>query len=190
MRGGGGGGSGRMTSEQFFFCCYNRSAIFFFWACAVQIFFIVFFSDRGEGGGVLKLGLNVFHHNNNFNLINIYSAKTITIEYKKLRVYWCFALQFFFHNVACANFFNALLGLCKFFFTNSSIPPPPPPPHPPRDQLVRPLRLSEIPFFTYIVQSYKFAIFVSSNHLAYTKYGQGPTSTWKIKKPKKNGVET
>ena len=36
----------------------------------------------GRGGG-LKLGLYVFHHNNNFNLRNIYSAKTITIEYKK-----------------------------------------------------------------------------------------------------------
>ena len=29
---------------------------------------------------MLELGLYVFHHNNNFNLINIYSAKTITIE--------------------------------------------------------------------------------------------------------------
>ena len=37
----------------------------------------------GRGGGGLKLGLYVFHHNNNFNLINIYSAKTFTIEYKK-----------------------------------------------------------------------------------------------------------
>ena len=42
-----------------------------------------FFSEGEEGG--LKLGLYVFHHNNNhFNLINIYSAKTITIEYKKI----------------------------------------------------------------------------------------------------------
>ena len=61
------------------FCCYNRSVNFFFWACAVQTF-------RKGGGGGLKLGLNVFHHNNNnnFNLINIYSAKSITIEYKKI----------------------------------------------------------------------------------------------------------
>ena len=43
-------------------------------------FFIVIFLGRGGG---LKLGLYVFHHNNNFNLINIYSAKTFTIEYKK-----------------------------------------------------------------------------------------------------------
>ena len=40
-----------------------------------------FFSE-GEGGG-FKLGLDVVHYNNNSNLINIYSAKTITIEYKK-----------------------------------------------------------------------------------------------------------
>ena len=46
------------------------------------IFFIVIFFRKWKGGG-LKLGLYVFHHNNNFNLINIYSAKTITIEYKK-----------------------------------------------------------------------------------------------------------
>ena len=57
---------------------------FFFWACAVQFSFIViFFSEGVEGGGGLKLGLYVFHHNNNFNLINIYSAKTITMEHKK-----------------------------------------------------------------------------------------------------------
>ena len=34
-------------------------------------------------GRLLKLGLYVFHHTTNFNLINIYSAKTITKEYKK-----------------------------------------------------------------------------------------------------------
>ena len=57
--------------------------IFFFWACAVQIFFIViFFRKEREGGGGLKLCPYVIHHNN-FNLINIYNAKTITIEYKK-----------------------------------------------------------------------------------------------------------
>ena len=44
----------------------------------MQTFFIVIFFSEGEGG--VKLGLYVFHHNNNnFNLINIYSAKTITI---------------------------------------------------------------------------------------------------------------
>ena len=56
----------------------------------MQIFFYsnLFFWKKGGGGGRLKLGLYVFHHNNNFNLINIYSAKTITIEYKKkLRIY-------------------------------------------------------------------------------------------------------
>ena len=49
----------------------------------MQIFFyiVIFFGRGGEGG--LKLGLFVFHHNNNFNLVNIYSAKTITIAYKK-----------------------------------------------------------------------------------------------------------
>ena len=72
-----------MTSEQFLFCCHNRSANFFFWAYAVQILFIVIFFRKGRGGG-LRLGVYVFHHNNNFNLINIYSAKTITIEYKKI----------------------------------------------------------------------------------------------------------
>ena len=53
----------------------------------MQIYFDgnIFFG-RGGGGGWrgLKLGLYVFHHNNNFYLINIYSAKTITIEYKKI----------------------------------------------------------------------------------------------------------
>ena len=74
-----------MTSEQFFFCCYNRSANFFFLGmCRAKFFYSNFF---GRGGRGLKLGLYVFHHNNNFNLINIYSAKTITIEYKKLWIY-------------------------------------------------------------------------------------------------------
>ena len=49
----------------------------------MQIFFYSNFFRKRRGGG-LKLGLYVFHHNNNFNLINIYSAKTITIEYKKI----------------------------------------------------------------------------------------------------------
>ena len=45
-------------------------------------FFIVIFF--GGEGGRLKLSLYVFHHNNNFNLINIYSTKTVTIENKKI----------------------------------------------------------------------------------------------------------
>ena len=49
----------------------------------MQFSFIVIFFSEGEEGGGLKLGLYVFHHNNNFNLINIYSAKTITMEHKK-----------------------------------------------------------------------------------------------------------
>ena len=48
-----------------------------------KLFFEVIFFRKGRGEG-LKLGLYVFHHNNNFNLINIYSAKTIVIEYKKI----------------------------------------------------------------------------------------------------------
>ena len=48
------------------------------------IFFILIFFRKGRGGGVLKFGLYVFHHNNNFNLINIYIAETITIKYKKI----------------------------------------------------------------------------------------------------------
>ena len=51
--------------------------------CRAIFFYSNFFSE-GEGGR-LKLGLYVFHHNYNFNLINIYSAKTITIEYQKIR---------------------------------------------------------------------------------------------------------
>ena len=70
-----------MISDQFFFCCYYRSAVIFFWAHAVQIFFYSNFFGRGGG---LRLGLYVIHHNNNFNLINVYTAKTITIEYKKI----------------------------------------------------------------------------------------------------------
>ena len=52
--------------------------------CRANFFYIIIYFSVGEGGGGLKLGLYVFHHNNNFNLINIYSAKTITIEYKKI----------------------------------------------------------------------------------------------------------
>ena len=80
---GGGGEWKNKTSEQFAAIIGLQS--FFFWACAMQIFFIVVFFRKGRGGGV-KLGLYVIHHNNNnnFNLINIYSAKTITIEYKKI----------------------------------------------------------------------------------------------------------
>ena len=58
--------------------------IFFSGHVPCNFFFIVIFFRKGRGGG-LKLGLYVFHHNYNFNLINIYSAKTITIEYQKIR---------------------------------------------------------------------------------------------------------
>ena len=51
------------------------------------LFIVIFFRKARGGGGGLKLGLYVFHHNNHFNLINIYSAKTITIEHKKLRIH-------------------------------------------------------------------------------------------------------
>ena len=70
-----------MTSEQFFFCCYNRSTNFFYLGMYRANFFYSNFFWRGGG---LKLSLYVFHHNNNFNLINIYSTKTITIENKKI----------------------------------------------------------------------------------------------------------
>ena len=72
-----------MTSEYFFFAAILGLQIFFLQGmCHANFFFLVIFFGRGGGG--LKLGLYVFHHNNNFNLINIYSAKTITIEYKKI----------------------------------------------------------------------------------------------------------
>ena len=79
------------------------SAIFFSGHVPCKFFFIVIFFFRRGGG--LKLGLYVFHHDNNFNLINIYSAKTLMF----------------------ANFFNALLGLCIFSFLQILSPPPPPP---------------------------------------------------------------
>ena len=46
----------------------------------MQIYFDgnIFLEVEGGWGGDLKLGLYVFHHNNNFDLINIYSAKTRT----------------------------------------------------------------------------------------------------------------
>ena len=52
----------------------------------MQIYFDgnIFFGRGGGGWRGLKLVLYVFHHNNNFYLINIYSAKTITVEYKKI----------------------------------------------------------------------------------------------------------
>ena len=52
--------------------------------CRANFSYSHFFFGRGGGGLGLKLGLYVFHHNNSFNLINIYSTKTITIEYKKI----------------------------------------------------------------------------------------------------------
>ena len=63
---GGGGEHGEWKND---FC-----AIYFASIKGLQFFFIVIFSE-GEGGGGLKLGIYVFHHNNNFNLISIYSAK-------------------------------------------------------------------------------------------------------------------
>ena len=69
-----------MTSGQFFFfAALIGLQIYFSGHLPCRFFYSNYFSE-GEGGGV-KLGLYVFHHNNNFNLINIYSAKTITIEY-------------------------------------------------------------------------------------------------------------
>ena len=67
----------------------------------------------GEG---LKLGLYVLYHNNNFNLINIYSTKTLM---------FCFA--FFFHNVACAKIFLCPFGDLRIFFLQI-LPLSPPPP--------------------------------------------------------------
>ena len=110
-----------MTSENFFFAAIIDLK-FFVWACALQIFFYSnFFFGIGEG---LKLGLYVLYHNNNFNLINIYSTKTLM---------FCFAV-FFSQCCVCKIFFYALLGICKFFFYKFFPPPPP------RDQLVRPLK--------------------------------------------------
>ena len=119
-----------MTSEQLFFCCYNRSAIFF-WA----------------GGGVLKLGLNVFHHNNNFNLINIYSAKTLMS---------CFA-NFFFTCVACATFFMPFWGPAIFFLQILPLPPPPPLPLPPPQKINW-----SVPYYYY----YYFKMFLPVNVVA------------------------
>ena len=72
-----------MTSEHFFYCCNRSKKKFFSGHVLCQFFYGNFPFRRGRGGG-LKLGLYVFQHNNNFNFINIYSAKTITIEYKKI----------------------------------------------------------------------------------------------------------
>ena len=77
----------------------------------------------------------MFHHNNNFNLINIYSAKTITIEYKicgfnvlnrfqtysnsiacAITTFDVLLCNFFFHNAACANFFMPSWGSAIFFY--------------------------------------------------------------------------
>ena len=72
----------------------------------------------------------MFHHNNNFNLINIYSAKTL--------MFW-FAI-FFFTMLPVKIFFIPFGGSANFCFTNSSTPPPP------RDQLVHPLRVGAQPY--------------------------------------------
>ena len=138
-----------MTSEQFFFCCYNRSTIFFSGhvPCNLSFLYSNSFSE-GEGGG-LKLGLYVFYHNNNFDVIKIHSAKTITREYKKnhgsiygvnktiiwFQIHFLFFNFFFSHNVAHANFFLCPFGALQnfFFFFLQILPLPPPPPPPPRD---------------------------------------------------------
>ena len=106
----------------------------------------IFNSNFFQKGRGVKLGLYVFHHNNNFNLINVYYAKTVTIEYKKnygsIDVLLC---NFFFHNVVCANFLCPL-GLCKFFLYKSVFhsPTPPPPPPPPTTTTTRSTGPSQI----------------------------------------------
>ena len=88
-----------MTSEPFFFFAAIIGLQIFFWACVVQFSFIVFFRKYS-------------------NSID----RTITTS----DVLLC---KCFFHNVACANFCYALLGLCKFSFLQIlPLPPPPPPP--------------------------------------------------------------
>ena len=64
----------------------------------------------------MKLGLYVFHHNNNFNLINIYSSKTLM---------FCFAN--FFVAMLRVQIFLCPFGALQIFFTNSSTPSLPPP---------------------------------------------------------------
>ena len=110
-----------MTSEQIFFAAIIGLQNFF--SGHVPSKFLVMFFGRGGGG--LKLDLYVFLHNNNFNLINIYSVKTLM---------FCFAI--FFFTKLRVQIFLCPFGTLQIFFTNSSTPPPPPPP--PRDQLVRP----------------------------------------------------
>ena len=58
----------------FFFFSAIIGLQFFFLGMCLTHFYSIFFSERG--GGAVKFGLYVFRHNNNFNLINIYSAKT------------------------------------------------------------------------------------------------------------------
>ena len=62
------------------------------------------------------MGLYVFHHNNNFNLINIYSSKTLM---------FCFAN--FFVAMLRVQIFLCPFGALQIFFTNSSTPSLPPP---------------------------------------------------------------
>ena len=78
---GGGGGECLLSNFFFFFFAAIIGLQFFFFLgmCLTHFF--------GKGGAV-KFGLYVFRHNNNFNLINIYSAKTYYNRIqKKLRIY-------------------------------------------------------------------------------------------------------
>ena len=70
--------SAQRSQQAIFFAALIGFQIYFSGHLPCKFFYSNYFSE-GEGGG--ELGLYVFHHNNNFNLINIYSAKTITIEY-------------------------------------------------------------------------------------------------------------
>ena len=64
-----------------------------------------------------------------FNVLNRFQTYSNSIDctcVRSQRLMFRFA-NFFFHNVACANFFLCPFGaLQKFFFSNPSTPPPPP----------------------------------------------------------------
>ena len=95
------------------------------------------------GAGVIKYA--VFIVSNRFKTY----SNSIDCTIKTFDVLLC---KFFFHNVACANFFYALLGLCNFFYKFFHSPPPPPPP-PPRDKLLRPLDVGNSRFtFRFTIQ--------------------------------------
>ena len=81
MGGGGGEWKNKLLSN-FLFAAIIGLQFFFSGHVPCNFFFIVTFFWKGRGGGrgegELKLGLYVFHYNNNFNVINIYSSKTIS----------------------------------------------------------------------------------------------------------------